>query len=70
MIKKLKEVKDLRKYLLFISGIISIIGFIVAGNEAVEYSSWWSFVVWVEIWSWFSAPFIIMLLYNLIFRKK
>ena len=68
-----KEVKDLQKYLLFISGIICVIGFIVAGGESTGYnytSASFLVVKWVKIWSWFSAPFIIMLLYNVIFRKK
>jgi len=57
------------KKLLFIFSMLSLIGFFVGAYDGNRYSGTNLFVVWLRVWSYFTVPLVILLIYKGIFLK-
>ena len=59
----------MRKKLMFVFCLISLIGFLIGLNDADRYSGF-DFVEFFQIWIVFSLPLLIQLIYISIFRER
>ena len=59
----------MRKKLMFVFCLISLIGFLIGLNDADHYGSFY-FVDFFQIWIAFSLPLLIQLIYISIFRER
>ena len=59
----------MRKKLMFVFCLISLVGFLIGLNDADRYSGF-DFVYFFQIWIGFSLPLLIQLIYISIFRER
>ena len=59
----------MRKKLMFVFYLISLVGFLIDLNDADSYGGGFDFVDFFQIWIGFSLPLLIQLIYISIFRE-